>query len=372
MSIRSFLLNNIKNIPGSKIKRKIVVFSVDDYGNIRLGSPEACKILDKHGIKANNKFDYIDCLDSREDLELLYDVLHSVRDINGRQAVFTPFVVPYNLDFDKMAQNNYQDLYFEELPQTISKQGHSSFTGAWELWQEGIRNGYFVPQFHGREHLNRKVVKEKLSNGDVELLQILKTRSFARVSSSGYSSISYTAAFDFWDVNENLAFEEIIRDGLLKFEQLFGFKAIQFNAPGGRESVKIHKYLQAAGIRFIDTPLIKKEHIGKGQYKQVFNFNGKKNVLDQIFFVRNCVFEPVLSRGYDPVDYTLKQIDAAFRWNKPAIISSHRVNFCGHIDASNRDIGLKSLAILLSEIKKNWPSVEFMSAGELSLSMFDK
>jgi hypothetical protein len=62
----------------------------------------------------------------------------------------------------------------------------------------------------------------------------------------------------------------------------------------------------------------------------------------------------------------MQQIEAAFRWNRPAIISSHRVNFCGHIDPANRAKGLGDLRVLLKKIVEKWPDVEFMSAGELS------
>jgi len=88
--------------------------------------------------------------------------------------------------------------------------------------------------------------------------------------------------------------------------------------------------------------------------------------------VRNVVFEPTEDRGIDWVDFTLKQIKTAFRWNKPAIISSHRVNFCGHIDEKNREKGLKSLEGLLQEIVKKWPDVEFMSADELGNCILKK
>jgi hypothetical protein len=88
--------------------------------------------------------------------------------------------------------------------------------------------------------------------------------------------------------------------------------------------------------------------------------------------VRNVVFEPTEDRGIDWIDFTLKQIETAFRWNKPAIISSHRVNFCGHIDEKNREKGLKSLEGLLQEIVKKWPDVEFMSADELGNCILKK
>jgi hypothetical protein len=80
--------------------------------------------------------------------------------------------------------------------------------------------------------------------------------------------------------------------------------------------------------------------------------------------VRNCIFEPTENRGYDPINYAMKEIEAAFNLNKIAIVSSHRVNFCGHIDSNNRKNGLKSLKELLIRIVKKYPDVEFMFAPE--------
>ena len=66
-----------------------------------------------------------------------------------------------------------------------------------------------------------------------------------------------------------------------------------------------------------------------------------------------------------PVGYALGQVEAAFRWRKPAIISSHRVNFCGHIDPNNRQQGIAALGELLKGIVKRWPDVRFISADQL-------
>ena len=84
-----------------------------------------------------------------------------------------------------------------------------------------------------------------------------------------------------------------------------------------------------------------------------------------IYQVRNVVFEPTHNRGIDWVNYSLRQVEIAFRWNRPAIISSHRVNFCGHIDPNNRKKGISALKELLHKIVQKWPDVEFMSANEL-------
>lgn len=55
----------------------------------------------------------------------------------------------------------------------------------------------------------------------------------------------------------------------------------------------------------------------------------------------------------------------AFRWNKAAIISTHRINFIGLIDNRNREKNLKLFKILLSEIVKRWPDVEFITSEQL-------
>ena len=61
----------------------------------------------------------------------------------------------------------------------------------------------------------------------------------------------------------------------------------------------------------------------------------------------------------------MEEIRVAFKWGKPAVISSHRVNYVGSIDPSNRDNGLDKLKKLLNKVLKKWPDVEFMTSAEL-------
>jgi len=81
--------------------------------------------------------------------------------------------------------------------------------------------------------------------------------------------------------------------------------------------------------------------------------------------VRNVVFEPGKDMGFEPVSRAVEQIRAAFFWGRPAIISSHRVNFCGHLDEGYRKQGLDALARLLKAIVSRWPEVEFLSVDRL-------
>jgi hypothetical protein len=184
--------------------------------------------------------------------------------------------------------------------------------------------------------LNIKIFNQLLKAKDHELLTALKNNSYTSIQNLGNKTISYTAAFDFLNFDENFYFEEIIKNGLDLFEDVYGARAVHFNSPGGEENRIIHKYLLDAGIKYIDAKLVKMEHLGNGKYKKIFNYTGKKNKHGQVFLVRNCVFEPSDVSRNNWLEYTMKQIEISFRWNRPAIISSHRVNFSGHINELNR------------------------------------
>jgi len=358
---------NVKNIVGWKTRRKIIVFSIDDYGNVRIGSREALVNLEKAGLKLG-RFDQIDALETQHDLEGMLETLSSVKDEKGNHAVLTPFAVPCNIDYEKMAEDKFQVYHCELLPQTFEKlaaKDPKEYDGAWRLWQEGVEKGLLVPQFHGREHFNMRIFEEKLANEDVELIASLKNNSNPGLNNMGYKTIQYTAAFEFWDFADNERFKEIIVDGLNAFEKVFGYRSVHFNAPCGSQHHVVHETLRNNGIKYLDNPLIKKEHQGFGKYKTIINYTGKKDETGLIYEVRNVVFEPTLYGGTNWVNYAIQQIGSAFRWNKPAIISSHRANFCGHIDPTNRQQGLAYMKELLMKIKEKWPDVEFMSANQL-------
>ncbi len=368
-SFKENLILNVKNIIGWKTKRKIIVFSVDDYGNVRLDSKEAREKLDEAGMKIYSRFDLYDTLETKQDLEQLFEVLSSVKDKNGRHAIFTPYTLPCNINFEKMEQEGFQKYHFETLPETYNKLAikyPKAYQNAWSLWQEGIAKGFLKPQFHGREHLNLILFNDKLKKQDAELLIALKNRSYTSISDDDYPTISSTAAFDFWDPKENEEFKPILEEGLDLFKEVFGYKSNYFTPPVYNIHHSLYRTLFSNGIKYIDLGLIRKEHQGFGKFKTEINYTGKKTKQGLTIMVRNIVFEPTEDRGIDWVAFTMKQIETAFRWNKPAIISSHRVNFCGHIDIKNREKGLLELKKLLHQITIKWPDVEFMSADEVA------
>lgn len=364
-----YFKNFLKNIPGWKTQRKLIAIAVDDYGNVRLDSKKAFDNIDKKNPVKEQRFDRFDTLETREDLEMLYGVLSSVKDKNGKPAIFTPYALSCNIDFERMQAEGYQDYHHELLPVTFHKLSslqQVAYEGTWKLYQEGIEKGLMQPQFHGREHFNLKVFEEKLAKKDPALILSLENRSLANIGPSGYSSIGWTAAFSFWDpVEDTRRFPQIMQEGLEAFEKVYGYKANVFTPPAQQFPEDLEKELRHWGLKALDKPFYQGKHLGFGKYKKQFTSSGYNKKTELLEIVRNVVFEPT-SGNIDHVAKAMKQIEAAFRWNKPAIISSHRVNFCGHIDPKNREKGLGDLKNLLKAIVQRWPEVEFVSTGELT------
>lgn len=362
--LKNTLARNVKNSFGWSTNRKIVVFTVDDYGSVRMASKEAREKLRALGLKIDNsKFDMFDALEDADDLAQLFEALNSVRDRTNQSAVFTAMSLPANPNFEMMRKEGYAEYHYELLTETWDKL--AGYEDVKSLWKEGIEKRLICPQFHGREHLNVKVLMELLKIRDKETIACFENNSFGAISTKLYSTINNVAAFEFDKFEENVSLKQISADGLNAFEKVFGFRAAHFAAPGAREHNCLAETLQNGGIRFLDSDMRKKEHQGNGKYKRSIDYTGKRNSYNQVYLVRNCVFEPNPFDTIDWVSYALQQIEIAFRWNKPANISTHRVNFAGHIEPSNRDNGLFMLKKLLKAIVTRWPDVEFMTTVEL-------
>src|SRR5690606_25930740 len=126
----------------------------------------------------------------------------------------------------------------------------------------------------------------------------------------------------------------------------------------------LEKTAAEGGIKFMSTPKIHQEVLGHGRTKKHFRYLGKKNTHKQLYITRNAFFEPSGSTT-NVVSSCLSEIELAFKFKKPAVISSHRVNYIGGLHEENRDRSLMQLKELLNTITKKWPEVEFMTSSEL-------
>jgi hypothetical protein len=362
MSIKRKVIDHLKNIPGWRTNRKIVVFSVDDYGNVRLDSKESLRKLDEAGLKPKSIFDLYDALETQDDLSNLFEVLTSVRDANKNPACFTAFSLVANIDFEKVIENGYQSFQYEFLPETYKKLGREKIL---DIIADGIHNKIFIPQFHGREHVNVKIFNDLLTKKNKSLLANINNRSFSRIEEDNLSKLPYSVSFFFKKWNENESLKPIISEGLEYFHRIFGYRATNFMPPSATASSELNFTLSKGGVKFLDSAMFRNEKMKSGKDQFSFVFTGKENEFGQKYLVRNVVFEPCFEKNSEAVDIALSQIQSAFNCRKPAVISSHRVNFCGRISEGNRKKGLDDLRNLLQNIIRKWPEVEFLSADQL-------
>lgn len=362
------LIDSAKHLPGWRSPEHLVVFAVDDYGNVRIDSRSALDRMTAQGLHAGNRFDRLDAVETRNDLEGLFDVLTSVKDARGRHAIFTSYAVTANPDFEAL-QSRAACFAYEPAPRTferLASEQPRAYEGAWALWLQGTRDGLLRPQFHGREHLNVELLERQLRAKDAVLMLNIANRSMAALNDEPtLSGVGFTHAYNFYDRAELPRHHDTITGGLRLFEQIYGHPSTTFTPPAQRLDPELHETLERNGVRAIHKPLFQRRRIHRDTYVRELNWLGRRRGQGHTTIVRNVLFEPTDNPGVDSVGLALQQIASAFRWRKPAIISSHRVNYCGHIDESNRTRGLADLKRLLQSIVTRWPDVQFIGADEL-------
>lgn len=316
------------------------------------------------------RYNLNDTLASSSDLEMLFEVLSSTKDKAGNYAVFTPVVVVANPDFQKIKDSDFMNYYFESFPNTLMR--YPGCERSFDLWKEGIEKKLFVPQMHGREHLNVTSWLKALQMGD-QHTKISFNEGFWGFlpDQNRLPGVDFQAAFLLGNMSELEFHKTIIREGLVLFEKLFGYRADYFVPPNGQFNNSLNKTLVENGISFRSTSKIQNEPIGNGQTRKVIHWHGQSDKSGLRYIIRNCLFEPSQS-GKDWEDRCMNDIKMAFQWHKPAIISSHRVNYIGALNPYNRNNGLRQLAALLKKIIVKWPDAEFMTTAQLLTMMVKK
>jgi len=358
--IKHVLGGNLKNAVGWRTNRKIVVIESDDWGSIRMPSKYVRDILVKKHPKSfyGTTYDRVDNLANMEDLSAIFNILQKFRDKNGNHPVITANTVVANPDFFKIKESGYTEYFWEPFTETLKRYPNHQQTI--DLWQEGISKGIFFPQFHAREHIDilqwltaLKVMEQGALDAFANNTWIMKRASGERID------IAYNYSND-----RQLDFIlKSIDEGAALFQEIFGFKSKSFIAPAYTWDNKIEKKFNDLGFKYIQGGLYQ---IFPSIYnKKRLNYTGRKNNLGQIYLMRNVHFEPALTPQNDCVPKALLDIERAFLWRKPAIISSHRLNYIGNLEEQNRINTLNQLQKILSYVVKKYADVEFMTSDQL-------
>jgi len=367
LKIKRDLRENLKNIPGFRTRRKILIIEADDWGSIRMPSKKVYDSLKRNNpaLLGKSRFNKYDTIESAEDLDKLFRVLNSFKDKNGTPARLTPFCNLANPDFERIKASNFKEYFYKTYCETITHYNRSH--AIFDLWQEGINTGIFYPQYHGREHLTVPLFMRLLRAQNQDLITGFdKEFCHPQISELNPALRSLRPGFFFDNWDEFNWLENALADGVNLFEQTFKIKPTVFCPSNGFFHDKFKPQLVKnnikttveSGKRFIPD--------GNGSFSNKYYINGKKDKLGIITYGRNCRFEPLEDGINRSINNALRQVKVSFRWGKPAILATHRVNFVGGLSSENRQKGLGALSQLLKELLESYPDIEFMNSLEYS------
>lgn len=369
MLLKSKFKNHLLNTLGWRTNRKIVVFESDDWGMTRMPSRKDYEFFLKSGFKVDScPYNKYDCLESNTDLQFLLSLLSEFRDKNGHPAIFTLNNVVANPDFEKIRADQFQRYHFELFTKSLERYPHAD--RVLDLYQKGIAENVIKPQFHAREHVNVNRWMQSLKKGDLSMMTAFE-RNLYSIHKDGPNSgrKEYLDSFGFgYDESDEIEdVHHILKDGLEIFQSLWGYPSKSFIAPCYTWSPDIETTLYKNGIRYIQGTWVQRNPV-RGEslaIAKIRHFLGQQNVYLHKYLIRNVHFEPSEKNNFDWANHALNQIKIAFLWKKPAIISTHRVNYIGSIDVKNREKSLSQLRTLLNTILKIWPEIEFMTSDQL-------
>ncbi len=350
------------NLRGKKISERVVVIESDDWGSIRIPSREAIIKLKYKGINLNkNVYTSFDGLETNSDLELLLDVLSKFKDLNGKHPIITSNFVTCNPEFNKIKESKFENYFNEKI--SLTYQNYPFSDKVLELVNSSVVDGLFLPQFHGREHVNVEYWMTLLKKND-PVFRLAFDESITGLGRDIVPQISKNIQATYDTLNTDYAFLSI-NEGLQYFEEIFGYKAKSFIPNNFVLNPTLLSPLKKSGVDVIQgMKYMLVPNDGKSPRRRIFRQNGFINEFDQVNIVRNCSYEP--SESKQNYLSTLKEIKIAFLFNQPAVISSHRLNFTSRISTKNRDKNLRDFEQLIRSILKFWPDVSFLNTLQLS------
>lgn len=356
------------NFIGSNLRDKVLVIESDDWGAIRTTQKKNYHTFKNRFTEVGtNPYLRFDTIAGTEDLECLIQTLSKFKDLAGNSPIVTLNTVVANPDFEKIKSDKYSNYHFETFTKTLER--YYPNQRVFELWQQGISEGVFFPQFHGREHVNVPVWLDLLRSGNDELLDAFQLETWSTPKGKyPKTNVKLQAALDYVGNEPSTHQIQFLKEGLQIFEQIFGFQSDTWIPNNFIASSKLIQESKKYGIKGMQGMIYHVEPIGQNKnnrHKYSLRRFGRDK-FEMIHTIRNCTFEPSQSQaGMSEVKNCLAQIRNAFFWNKPAVISAHRLNFIGAIDPKNRERNLELLEVLLSEVLKEWPEVKFLNASQL-------
>jgi hypothetical protein len=364
--LKFFYHSTKTNLNGFRTKRKLIVIESDDWGGIRMPNKKVYDKLLKFGIKVDKcPYCRFDTLAGKDDLEALFTMLTEFKDFRGNSPVITANVNTSNPDFNAIRDSKFELLITEPFTKTIESYypNHRVF----ELWQEGISRGIFFVQNHHILHVNPSLWLKLLKQGNDHLLKAFELYSYGlSFATSPYIKYPYLASLIYENEVDANGVTQFLERGGCEFKRIFGFTSRSFIAPMYCWAPQLEMTFSKMGVEFIQGSNFHRDYdFTTKKFIRYHHGVGKRNTYGQFYLNRNISFEPSISGRPDAIKSCMAGISNAFLFGKPAVISSHRLNFIGQLDEENRTKNIELFRQLIVNIMKKWPEVEFVNTVQL-------
>jgi hypothetical protein len=359
----------IVNQRGWSTPRQILAIESDDWGMVRMASTGAYKRLKAKGYPVDQcPYNRFDRLESVGDLSALCETLRGFEDIHGRHAKITMNMIMANPDFEAIERSAFTEYAVQPFEETLRVYGEQA---AIDVYRQGADEALFRPQLHGREHTAWARWLAELRANTPAFCDAFTEGMYA-VHPGGRTSGHRDCLDALGYAPSQPEFHDLaasVDEAQAMFEAFWEKPSRSFIAPCYTWHPALEPAMAKAGIRYLQGTRVQRVPNDEphGPIRRRRHYTGQRNAHGQRYIVRNVDLEPSTFPGSESacLDEAMEAVAAAFSTRVPAVVSSHRVNFMGSLDADNRARGLRVLSRFLESVQARWPRVEFMSTDEL-------
>ena len=299
---------------GFSFDRPLVLLQSDDWGRVGVRDREGWDELHAAGLAlGQHPYDYYS-LETADDVAAIHEVLTSHRDSEGRTPRLVMNFCVANLDFERIAQSEFQSLFLQHMSQ--GPPGKWNRPGLLEAYRQGIAAGVFYPALHGATHFCRAAMERHL-NHDSDRGRLLRTLWQAETPYIHWRTP--WIGFEYWDRERTPEFlpasiqHELVREAAARFVEWFRVQPLSACAPGYRAHAHTHRAWSGCGIRVAQNgPSLTPPH-----------FDGS----GLLHTYRTLEIEPALDPRPDALERCLQRAAYCFDRGLPAIVSLHSINF---------------------------------------------
>jgi len=337
--------------PSFRFDRPMVVLQSDDWGRVGVRDAEGSRALLSSGISLGEHAYDSYTLETAEDLSALRHLLNRHRDSTGRCTSIVMNFVVANLDFSRMATEDFRRILL--LPLREGLPGRWQRPGLVEAYRGGMVEGAFYPALHGLTHFCESAVENAL-RADRDRADLLRRLWSADTPYIYWRMpwVGYEYNNPEWPARGFLGAADqarLVAKAAAEFEAFFGFRAESACAPGYRANRDTHWAWASSGVK------VAQNGSGVPRAPHLDDFG-------LLHLYRTFDFEP--SQGEVSLDTYMKLAIECFGRGVPIVISTHSLNF----HSSLRDFRgptLKGLDELLSALERKFPDLLYLHDGDM-------